>query len=253
VQFLGNWLVMEFSLYVCTVRETSEWAILFSLYMALTFGVSVIGTNLLAHRYLHKKASTVVKIFNNDSDPAVRWLKVLEWSFVWEVRTLYLVPVGVPLFLTYQSLALIVVGVGAALLIFLDSVVSLLLTLIFLSPIIRSMRDANASHRGIGYIHMQRTKWLSLGGAVITVLSSSLLYIIVILYISSLDSPSVYVMKPWLNIYVFPINADSILNDLGMMILSGMARRIFLEIACSKKISTTHVNPAPRNQTLEQD
>ena len=64
--------------------------------------------------------------------------------------------------------------------------------------------------------------------SVLTVLSSTAVYIVAILQMMN-ETSSVYWTSPWLNMWVFPVNADSIFNDIGMTLLSGMARSFVLE------------------------
>ena len=167
-------------------------------------------------------------------DPAVRWLKLADLAFVWEVRLLFLVPVIVLIKLVYEPAAYIIAIVYGASLLILDSVVSVLITIIFLRPIVTTMREARVSvvRESAGYRRMQRTKWMTLFGVVLTASSSTLLYVNVILQIAS-EEDSLYWTSPWLNFTVFGSNADSIVNDIGMMFLSGMARTIVLDTRVS--------------------
>ena len=47
-----------------------------------------------------------------------------------------------------------------------------------------------------------------------------------------------YYASPWLHINVFPVNADSILNDIGMLFLSGTARHLLTTLTSSTHFST---------------
>ena len=95
---------------------------------------------------------------------------------------------------------------------------------------------------------MQQTKWMTLGGTLLAVLSSTILYTIVIIQMLS-PSESSFWSSPWLNFQALPVNADSILNDVGMMWLSGMARKIVEtvvpkdETTVTTKLSAEAVNP----------
>jgi hypothetical protein len=80
------------------------------------------------------------------------------------------------------------------------------------------MQETNA-----GYISMQKTKWTMLLGTAISVLSSTALYANTLFWLISFsnDFGGVFHRNPWLNPLVFGINMTSILNDVGMMFVSG--------------------------------
>jgi hypothetical protein len=118
-----------------------------------SLGLSIVGTNLLCHRYLVEKARVVIKlyvsaltdcspifhlhppfephvffyaltpfaVFGNTehcsldvaNGPLTRYLETLEGSFVWEARSLYIVAVGAPTFVIYQPAGKIVGIIGA--------------------------------------------------------------------------------------------------------------------------------------------
>ena len=148
----------------------------------------------------------------------MQWLKLLDSAFAWEVRMLYFTLIATVVRVISQPAAKIMTVVGACLLILFDSVVSVLVTFIFLRPITKTMSQANhASRNTPGYVHMQRTKWMALGGAVLTVLSSTIFYVNIILHMTL----PVFYRSAWLNIFVFSRSLDSILNDVGMLLLSG--------------------------------
>ena len=107
------------------------------------YGVSVIGTNVLCHRYLLEKAkimtnlyvSTIIKCLlsspvaclnliidvpflvcslDDANDPSVEWLKKLESSLKWETRSLVFVLLGVPLVFVNRSALDVALGLGTA-------------------------------------------------------------------------------------------------------------------------------------------
>ena len=191
-----------------------------------------------------------LRSFDDDNDPAVRWLNLLDIAFVWEVRLLFLVLAIAIVDLVYEPAAVVVaIMLGASLLV-LDSIVSVLVTIIFLRPIVKTMREASfsAAQESAGYRHMQRTKWMTLFGAVLTVSSSTLLYINGILQVMS-EEDSLFWTSPWLNFGVFGGNADSILNDIGMMFLSGMARTFVLKVP----LSSTNLSSKKRGVRVEPE
>ena len=58
VQLLGNFLVMGSGLWVCSGNARMA-VILVYFNLLFTHGVSILGTNLLAHRYMYEKARTM--------------------------------------------------------------------------------------------------------------------------------------------------------------------------------------------------
>ena len=169
--------------------------------------------------------------FEDDNDLAVPWLKILEFAFVWEVRMLYLVPIIVSMLLASNVVGYAIAALSGCFLFFFDSVVSVLVTILFLHPIVKTLGEATPTvlQECKGYRHMQRTKWMTVFGAVLSVSSSTLLYTMgILLTTNSWDS--IYWTSPWLNVIVFPINADSMLNDIGMLLLSGMTHSVLLKV-----------------------
>jgi hypothetical protein len=67
---------------------------------------------------------------------------------------------------------------------------------------------------------MQMTKWLTIAGVTLAVVSSSLLYINLMAYFVWFDYVNATV---WLNPLIVYGNVDSILNDLGMLMVSTFA------------------------------
>ena len=80
---------------------------------------------------------------------------------------------------------------------------------------------ANASE---GYKSLQKTKWLTLAGCTLAVGSSTLMYLNVLLYFTIKEGS--FASNPWLNPLVFAISLDSILNDVGMLLVSGVPKNM---------------------------
>ena len=80
---------------------------------------------------------------------------------------------------------------------------------------------------GEAFQQMERTKWVTLCGATLAVVSSTVLYINIILWAVFFDT---FVSNSWLNPFVFMTPMDSILNDIGMLLVSGL---------CSSLVSGT--------------
>jgi hypothetical protein len=73
------------------------------------------------------------------------------------------------------------------------------------------------------FTKLQKTKYMTLIGATIVVLSSSFLYINSILWFVYRGP---FETLPWLNPFTMGANADSILNDVGMVLLCGILKRL---------------------------
>ena len=110
-------------------------------------------------------------------------LKKLLRSFTWEARILYFVALGVPAYMIHQPAGLAIGGVAVVFIVILDTVFSVLITALFLRPIMEVLGEgigvANASE---GYKSLQKTKWLTLAGCTLAVGSSTLMYFDLLLY-----------------------------------------------------------------------
>jgi hypothetical protein len=106
-------------------------------------------------------------------------------------------------------------------------------TAVFLKPCVQalnrtSVRNAPTSpqlrpqNHSVAIKDLKKTKNLTLAGAVVIVVSSTLLYLNVVLWVI-VRGP--FVASPWLNPLVFGGNANSIMNDIGMMFVSGIAKK----------------------------
>jgi hypothetical protein len=156
------------------------------------------------------------------SDPSIPWLKKLENSFKWEARILYIVIVGVPLTMIHPLAGLALAAVAFLFVIVMDAAFSILVTILFLRPISEVLKNGRGvAQQSQGYRHMQKTKWHTLIGSTLAVVSSTALYINAILCFT-IQGP--FWKAPWLNIFVFGMNFDSILNDVGMLVVSGMLK-----------------------------
>jgi hypothetical protein len=94
---------------------------------------------------------------------------------------------------------------------------------------------------------MMKTKWMTLSGASLAVLSSTALYINVLLFLvlgGEHGSGSQWHASPYLDFGVFGVNLDSILNDLGMLLVCGVLKTASCA-ALTKHFSTATVAPAP--------
>lgn len=254
VNLVGNALMLGLYSFGCTSNQEQA-DIMFLIASALTFGVSIIGTNILSHRYMLEKANIMVKLINEDEDPSIQWLAKLESSLVWEIRSLGMVVLGCVALPFSNAAAEVITGLASIVVVLMDSAFSAMITAVFLRPVMRVLSDGGRSMRKAeGYKKLQQTKRMTLAGTVLTVASSSLLYINIFLQMTAgiPEEGSVFWSSPWLNPVVFGINLDSVLNDLGMLLACGVLKNILCtSVAFKKRFSMTPVHsvlPAPAPQ-----
>jgi hypothetical protein len=164
--------------------------------------------------------------FQNRSDAhAANMLVKLEGSFKWELRTLYLGPLVVAAFLLFSKEAATIVGVLLVFpLIVMDGAFSIVVTMIFVRPLYRLLRMGSmAADQSQGYYDIQKTMCMTLFGSSLAVFSSTALYINVVLHFYQQDTN---VTNHWQLPLVFGPNADSILNDVGMLFVCGVLKNI---------------------------
>jgi hypothetical protein len=96
-----------------------------------------------------------------------------------------------------------------------------------MKPITRILgKGVGIGNQSRGYKRMQLTKWHTLVGTSIAVISSTVLYINAILCFTIGGR---FWSNPWLHIMVFGINLDSILNDIAMVFVSGVLKNLLLD------------------------
>jgi hypothetical protein len=76
---------------------------------------------------------------------------------------------------------------------------------------------------------LEKTKWLTLAGSSLAVISSTALYINGGLYVVLGDYGKPFYANPYLNVLVFGINLDSVLNDIGMLLACGVIKKVTYE------------------------
>ena len=122
-----------------------------------------------------------------------------------------------------------------------DTTFSVIITAIFLLPILKVLGEGKGvAQHSAGYKKMQQTKWMTFFGATLSVVSSTLLYVNLLLLI--FGSFSRYERNPWLNPWVFGMNVDSICNDVGMIFACGVLKSAALS---TSTIATVAVVPEP--------
>jgi hypothetical protein len=146
-------------------------------------------------------------------------LEKLDKAFLWEIRVLYLVPVGVVVSFISLPAAQVLTGIAAVGILITDGLFSVVVANVFLRPIFETLRSSRQSTRGQpsqrqsdAQKMITRTKWTTFAGVTLAVTSSSLLYINLILWAVMADT---FDPSPWLNPFSFMINLDSILNDVS--------------------------------------
>ena len=129
-----------------------------------------------------------------DDDDDSAWLKSLQRSFTWEVRSLGLVVLGVFAFVLETDVenATDVDTVGSKILEYtvltcflMDSYFSVVVTAVFLKPVIGVLREGRGlqtAQKSLGYKRMKQTRNMTLFGSSLAVLSSTYLYINLLLF-----------------------------------------------------------------------
>ena len=73
---------------------------------------------------------------------------------------------------------------------------------------------------------MEKTKWLTLVGASLAVISSTAFYINIGLFVVLGDYGKPFYANPCSNVVVFGVNLGSVLNDAGMILACGVLKDI---------------------------
>jgi hypothetical protein len=107
--------------------------------------------------------------------------------------------------------------------------------------------------RSAGQISLEKTKWLTLAGTSLSVISSTGLYINVLLFMVLGDLGKPFWANPYLNIFVFGINLDSVLNDVGMLLACGVLKKITRESVQSHFSTAAAHKVEPSSQPAEDD
>jgi hypothetical protein len=171
---------------------------------------------------------------------------MLEQSFKWEGRTLYLIAVGCPLFAIHPIAGLAMAAVIVILVIVMDTAFSVLVTMLFVYPIneiLEILKEGEGSaQRAAEYKRLQKTMWHTLFGSTLAVVSSTVLYVNMVLCFTV---PGPFFSIPWLHIFVFGVNLDSIFNDIGMWFVSGMFEEVYVYLIRAGTSSQKKSYPSP--------
>jgi hypothetical protein len=128
-----------------------------------------------------------------------------------------------------------------------DTVFSCVVTALFLRPIFKVLGEVGnvGGVRSAGEISLEKTKWLTLLGAGLAVLSSTAMYINYGLFIVLGDYGKPFYANPYLNLFVFGINLDSILNDVGMLLACGIIKKLACETAFLRSSTSVTIKVEP--------
>ena len=166
-----------------------------------------------------------------DDEKSSQALTRLGRSLKWETRSLWLPPIGVAAAFIDRTIMVVMLLVGALLLIMMDTVFSIVVTMVFLRPIVEVMQaGGRVACQSEGYRYMQKTKWHTLFGSTLCVVSSTLLYVNLVLFFMTynVENPSIFQRNNWLNPYTFGLTADSVCNDVGLLFASGVVKKVSL-------------------------
>jgi hypothetical protein len=120
---------------------------------------------------------------------------------------------------------------------------------------------ADGAQHSAEYKSLLKTKWMTLLGAILAVVSSTALYINIGMFFALGSSGKLFRTSPYLHILVFGINLDSVLNDIGMLLVCGVLKKVDC-MSFMKRISALPppqypVEPAPEpvfnSQACEND
>ena len=127
-----------------------------------------------------------------------------------------------------------------------DTAFTAIVTALFIRPIYKILRWGglgNTAHRSAGYKSLVKTKWMTLLGASLAVVSSTALYINAGMFFVLGGMGTPFLASPYLNILVFGLNLDSVLNDVGMLLVCGVLKKVD-GTSLVRRISTTLSPPS---------
>jgi hypothetical protein len=121
-----------------------------------------------------------------------------------------------------------------------DTVFSCVVTALFLRPIFKVLGEVG-NVRSEGRLSLEKTKWLTLSGTSLAVLSSTAFYINLELWAVLGGNGKPFFANPYLNIFVFGINLDSVLNDVGVLLACGVLKKATHEAAEAMTVVSSQV------------
>ena len=148
----------------------------------------------------------------------------LEASLKWEVRSIALVPLVGLVYKVSKPLGFVLGGVVALAVLATDTTFSILVCWVFLQPILQALKrgkDVAAVRESDGFKTMRAMEYSTMIGASMAVASSTMLYVMDILCFAM---EGIFWSNPWLNFGLLPACLGAILNNVGVVVLSGMLR-----------------------------
>jgi hypothetical protein len=133
-----------------------------------------------------------------------------------------------------------------------DALFSVVVTYIFLKPMLEVLQASGRQKSTVASRRLQRTKRWNLVGVVITVGSSTLLYVNMIVYVLlTFFRDFSFNKSNFLNPFAFGCTLDSILNTIGMILLSGMFKDASFRGLLSSVVPTTKAMPSRFKSSLK--
>jgi hypothetical protein len=129
-----------------------------------------------------------------------------------------------------------------------DTAFSAIVTALFLRPIYKVLSEGgDAVHHSAGYKSLLKTKWMTLLGSTLAVVSSKALYINMGMFFILGGDGTPFWINPYLSIFVLGTNLDSVLNDISMLLVCGVLKKFDCEaVAAHFSIAAKHaITPAP--------
>ena len=226
-QFISDIAVAASNLHFCSPKITLQ-LFLFTTYNGSLWGMSVLGTNFLAQRYLFDRA----KFAAGKADlQSYYWtIPKLAAYFDWAVKgSIVYVSIGSCLMLVVNSVPwvmdvlMMLLCAFAVFMIFVNGLFSICLHAIFLRPIVKLQQAL----RSIDQHQNENLAWvrsMTVLGSIICLGSSTLLNVSV--FVGSISSTDLAFDggrmhgNPWLNPMVFGNNLDGVLNVVGLLIVA---------------------------------
>jgi hypothetical protein len=202
--------------------------------------------NWASHNFFVSSPAFLLFRYDDDGEGAKNFLQTLEESLKWEVRSLYAVLLGVGVRalstmiddpdtqMRVDRLGYTLLEYAVLLIMIMDASFSVIITAIFIGPIAKTLSDAGkVKTKSAGYLDLEKTMYMTLTGSTIAVFSSTILYVNLLMFFNG--DFEIFRKTAFLNPLVFMGNIDSILNSVGMLLVSGIFK--YLGPAVTKKIN----------------
>jgi hypothetical protein len=100
------------------------------------------------------------------------------------------------------------------------------------------------------YKSLMKTEWMTLSSASLAVLSSTALYVNALMFMALGESGNQWYASPYLNIGIFWINLDSVLNDIGILLACGVLKTASCATLTKYFSTTANYTVAPIAQVM---